>query len=272
MGGLVVHHETSSLGPEMAIDFMKVGQQRLDEWKYLDEEGYCYHKNQWDVPKRSTLAFEEFVSGHLSVSKNVIDMGAGSGAATAILAQRYREVNFTAFDYSSELIAVGRKIALEKRVENLCFEQGDWFNMKKTTSFDGCISLQTLSWLPEFCHPLVSVFRNISPKWMAITSLFYEGDITCRIEVEEHKKNRKCFYNVYSIPAIGRLCAEEGYSLVKVEPFKIDIDIERPTDLDVMGTYTRRLVDGINEEDRVQISGPLLMNWYMLLIEKTKFK
>ena len=102
-----------------------------------------------------------------------------------------------------------------------------------------------------------------------MTSLFYEGDITCHIEVDEHLKNKKYFYNVYSLPAISRLCLKYGYNLKTFIPFDIDIDIEKPDNLNIMGTYTETIFDkDASVKKRLQISGPLLMNWYMLLIEK----
>jgi hypothetical protein len=244
-------------------------QQRLDEWENLDDAEHLYHSSQWDIPKRSTIAFKAFANEHIVNSKNIIDMGAGAGATTASIAAEHSTVHFTAFDISKELINIGSKIADERGITNLSFEQGDWFNLAESKKiYDGCISIQTLSWLPDYRQPLEVIFTKIAPKWLAITSLFYEGDITCRIEVEEHKRNKKGFYNIYSLPAIRRLCNAKGYTLVKATPFNIDIDIEKPSDLDSMGTYTRRLVSWKGRQERIQISGPLLMNWYMLLIEK----
>jgi ubiquinone/menaquinone biosynthesis C-methylase UbiE len=244
--------------------------QRLDEWDTLDEASYRYHRNQWEYPKQSTLAFAHFIDEKLRKAPTIIDMGAGAGASTAVLASKYSSAEFLAFEYSHELVRLGSRICSEKELKNLTFLQGDWFDYNETRTFDGCISLQTLSWLPDYRRPLEIVFRKIQPTWFGCTSLFYEGDISCRIEVEEHRRKRKSFYNVYSIPAIARMCAEYGYQLVKAEPFVIDIDLAKPNELDVMGTYTRRLVSEDDSGDRIQISGPLLMNWYMLLIEKTK--
>ena len=229
-----------------------VRKQRLDEWENLDETAYRYHKTQWETPKESTKAFQSFASQHISTSQNIIDLGAGAGASTASLANDHQSVHFTAFDYSSELTQLGSKIAFDKGIKNLSFEQGDWFNMKPSNKYDGCISLQTLSWLPDYEQPLLAIYRNINPNWIAITSLFYEGDITCRIEVEEHKYRKKCFYNIYSLPAISRLCEQEGFSLVKAVPFEIGIDIEKPSNQDVMGTFTRTLV-GDNERSKKRI-------------------
>ena len=243
--------------------------QRLDEWKSIDENGYLYHKAQWEEPKRSTLAFLDFADEYISKSKNIIDMGAGAGAATATLALKHKNVNFTAFDYSAELINIGKKIGDESFTHNLKFQQGDWYNIEDSRNiYDGCITLQTLSWLPDCHDPLKIIFSRLAPKWVAITSLFYNGDITCKIEVEEHTRKRKSYYNIYSLPDIERLCNNSGYKLIKFMPFDIDIDIEKPSNPDLMGTYTRKIVGSRNAEERIQISGPLLMNWYMLLIEK----
>jgi len=244
--------------------------QRTVEWEKLDAEGIKYHTTQWEKPKRSTLAFERFINLSLSKSKNIIDMGAGAGAATAYLATNNPLVKFTAFDYSIELVEIGNQIKAKQRLDNLEFEQGDWYNLKINKKYDGCISLQTLSWLPDYEAPLVEIFEKINPNFIALTSLFYEGDITCHIEVEEHSRNnRKCFYNVYSLPAIRRLCEKNGYKLKSSIPFEIDIDIEKPDNINIMSTYTETTIAQNGDiKKRLQISGPLLMNWYMLLIEK----
>jgi trans-aconitate methyltransferase len=80
-------------------------------------------------------------------------------------------------DFSAELI--GTATDLGSSVANLKFFQGDWFSMS-SEAFDRVISLQTLSWLPEFETPLEQIFTKIKPKWIAATSLLYEGDISCR--------------------------------------------------------------------------------------------
>jgi hypothetical protein len=118
---------------------------------------------------------------------------------------------------------------------------------------------------------LQAIFHKIKPQWIAISSLFYEGDITCKVEVEEHRRNRKTFYNTYSLPEIRRFCKINGYTLKKAKPFAIKTDIVKPNDSNYMGTYTEKAInDNKNGFKRLQISGPLLMNWYMLLIEKNK--
>ena len=124
--------------------------------------------------------------------------------------------------------------------------------------------------MPDYEAPLFEIFNKIQPEFIGLTSLFYEGDITCRIEVVEHARNNlKHFYNVYSLPSISRFCEINNYKLSKYLPFEIDIDIDKPKDLNLMSTYTEKIYTKDEKYNkRIQLSGPLLMNWYMLLIEK----
>lgn len=158
----------------------------------------------------------------------------------------------------------------EFNLTNLSFEVGDWFDLEQKLSverFDGVVSLQTLSWLPEMRIPMTQIFKVINPNWIGISSLFYEGDISCKIEVFEHTIGKKVHYNVYSLKNLNRLAHEYGYEIVKFEPFEIGIDIPKPENIDHMGTYTRKIT-GQSGDLRLQISGPLLMNWYFVLLQK----
>jgi SAM-dependent methyltransferase len=243
--------------------------QRTDEWMRLDAGALQYHAAQWEAPKRSTIAFERFCRQELAASRHVIDLGAGSGAATAFLASSHRGTAFTAFDLSADLVEAGRSAAAAAGAHNLRFLQGDWYAYGSSEAFDGVVSLQTLSWLPEHESALQVVFDRIGPRWVGLSSLFYEGDISCRIEVHEHPRDRRSFYNVIALPALARLAERHGYVLERFEPFRIDVDLPRPADSDRMATYTRRVVDETGgEPERLQLSGPLLMSWYMVLLRR----
>lgn len=236
-------------------------QQRTSEWANLDETARQYHLAQWRQEKQSTRAFADFIAGELGNSRLVVDLGCGAGACTNYLATKNPSVQFSGVDLSAELIRIATDFG--KSTPNLRFMQGDWFSLQPNF-YDGAVSLQTLSWLPEFEAPLEQIFSKIKPKWFAATSLFYEGDISCRIEVNEHARGRTSFYNVYSLPAIARFCEQRGYHLTRSAQFHIGIDLEKPSNLDAMGTYTRKTEAG----ERLQISGPLLMPWHMIMIER----
>lgn len=240
-----------------------------DDWTKFDERQLAYHTAQWKNPKEATKAFEAFLAGRLKNTKRVMDLGAGTGAATSYLAERYPDTHFVAADFVSNFLDIGSNIARTQGVENLEFRQLDWLELPPTAEFDGVISLQTLSWLPEPVAPLVQIFKNVQPDWLALTSLFYEGDISCTVSVVEHGSGKRFYYNVYAIPQIRRICAEHGYDVTLAKKFEIGIDLKQPEDLDTMGSYTKTVVTEPGEPiERLQISGPVLMPWYMLLIER----
>lgn len=263
---------TSEQSEPMAIplDFSAAAApQRVDEWRDIDEAAKAYHLAQWVNQKQSTSCFSDFVGDLCANSDQVVDLGCGAGAATFYLSQRHAGTRFLGLDYSMDLIALASQLARERQATNLAFAVDDWFKLVPRADIDGVVSLQTLSWLPGFEKPLDAIFERLKPRWIALTSLFYEGDISCAIEVNEHVRNRRSFYNVYSIPAIARHVAKQGYRITCRRPFVIDFDIERPVDRDVMATYTvLSRKDSGETEERLQISGPLLMNWHFLLIER----
>lgn len=243
--------------------------QRTDEWVNFDDAQLAYHTKQWESPKESTKAFEAFVKDALKSTRSVLDLGAGTAAATAYLAERHPGVNFTAADYVNDYLNIGKAISYRKNIGNLSFRNVDWFDLESTGEFDAVVSLQTLSWLPEVSEPMRQIFEKIKPKWIAITSLFYEGDISCTIEINEHSREKKYFYNIYALPEMERICARYGYAVKDARKFDISIDIEKPANQDIMGTYTRRVFnDGDGSIERLQISGPILMPWHMLLIAR----
>jgi SAM-dependent methyltransferase len=239
---------------------------------WIDPLSMDYHMKQWTEPKESTKAFSNFFSDELSNSKSVLDIGAGAGAATYYLAHRNAKTMFIEKKKKKNLIDMATETSKEFGLNNLSFDTGDWFNLdKKWRGVNGVISLQTLSWLPEMILPMTQIFEVINPDWIGLTSLFYEGDISCRIEVFEHIRNRKTFYNVYSLKELNRLAQEYKYEIVRSDRFQIDIDIPKPKNIDLMSTFTER-IEGSSDYQRLQISGPLLMNWYFVLIKKVKWR
>ena len=66
---------------------------------------------------------------------------------------------------------------------------------------------------------------------------------------------------------LNRLANDYGYEVVTSDRFEIDIDVPKPKNKDIMGTFTE-IVNGSLDYKRLQISGPLLLNWYFVLLKK----
>ena len=77
---------------------------------------------------------------------------------------------------------------------------------------------------------------------------------------------RSTFYNIYSIPRLDYELKKIGYEIDKALPFEINIDLPKPDNTSGMTTYTVMT----EEKKRMQISGPILMSWYTLLIKQVE--
>jgi trans-aconitate methyltransferase len=225
-----------------------------------------YHQLQWTQPKESTIAFEKFLLKHIgSETKSIVDLGCGAGAATSYLAQTLPYFQFLGIDIDQELVDLAHNKSIE--IPNVTFKRGDWFDLPNFGTFELAISLQTLSWLPEFEQPIRELFQKFKPEKFLFTSLFYDGDISAICEINEFKKDRKVYYNTYSLPALERFVREFGYTIAESVDFVIPKTLEKGADVDIMGTYTLDVMQS-SRVKRLQISGPLLLNWKMLAVVK----
>jgi len=226
-----------------------------------------YHERQFKEPYRSTVGFcdwlEEIGCVQQDSELRVIDLGSGRGANIYYMARRYPRSDFVGVDINPDHVTAGNKFFHDNQVRNCRLERGDIYKLKKSRpAVDGIVSLQTLSWLPDFREPLLEMVK-LQPKWIALSSLFYDGPISCTIEVKDYDASqqpiRESFYNIYSLPVVRSVLSEGGYSSFQTIPFEIDIDLPRPSTKE-RGTYTEKLQNG----HRIQMSGPLLLPWYFI--------
>lgn len=243
--------------------------QRTSEWldksRQTDDD---YHDRQFREPYRSTVAFCDWLDAtglmRADSRARILDIGAGAGANIAYMSRRYPHAEFVGVDLNEELVAQGNAYFDAKGNARCRMEVGDIYALddRYVGGFDGLVSYQTLSWLPEFSAPLRE-FARLSPGWIALTSLFYAGPVSCRTEVTEYdadlQPKKNSYYNVYALPVVERLLAGAGYGGFDAVPFEIDIDLPKP-DAPRMATYTERSGTG----GRLQISGPLLMPWHFV--------
>lgn len=249
--------------------------QRTTEWLDVTASGpAAYHRRQFDRPYRSTEAFGTWLDGLVdlrSTPQRVVDIGCGEGANAFHLSRRYPATSFVGIELNERLVDWGNELLVELGATEVQLQQGDLYSLDPSlrSAFDGLISLQTLSWLPDFDTP-VRRMMELKPEWIAVSSLFFEGKVNARIEIQDYslplagKPYREAYYNVYSIPLVEDVFREGGYKEFRFQPFEIDIDLPAPEDAG-MGTYTEQLADG----RRLQISGPLLMNWYFLFARRS---
>lgn len=244
--------------------------QRTTEW--IEKVNIEYHESQFKEPYRSTVAFCDWLEKIGYIERNsqliIMDLCSGQGANTYYMAKRYPKSKFVGVDINSDIVKKGNTFFQSMGIKNCHLEVGDIYNLdsKYVSKFHGIVSYQTLSWLPEFEEPMKAMTK-LDPQWIGLTSLFYDGEISCAIEVKIYNTalelSKECFYNVYSLPIIKKLFSKKKYLSFQFTPFEIDIDLPKPKKR-VMGTYTKKLEDG----HRLQISGPLLLPWYFIAAAK----
>jgi ubiquinone/menaquinone biosynthesis C-methylase UbiE len=239
--------------------------QRTTEW--IEKVDLLYHELEFEEPYRSTVAFCDWLEEIGYIRKDsqlrIIDLGSGQGGNIFYMGKRYPQSKFIGVDINPDLVMSGNKFFQDHGIENCRLESGDIYKLAKYVSeFDGIVTFQTLSWLPEFKEPITAMSK-LQAKWIALTSLFYDGPISCTIEVQDYDATlqvcKESFYNVYSLPVIQKFLSERGYSNFQSTPFEIDIDLPKPIHKG-RGTYTEKLQNG----HRLSISGPLLMPWYFI--------
>ena len=170
---------------------------RLNAWnENPDPATLEYHERQWRNPYGSTRAFCEFIRPRVAAHSRILDVGCGGGAATGYIAQSYPHTLFEGVDCSEFLIRLAKKHDLP----NLSFDIADVEKLPHLNNVDGVISLQTLHILPAYEPAIEQIVNKIHPRWMAFSTLMWEGDIDCKIVVSEHKRPRESYSNVYGLP------------------------------------------------------------------------
>jgi SAM-dependent methyltransferase len=238
------------------------------EWLKIDEKELSYHTAQYNEPKEYTRyllgQYEDFFKSMARGSK-ILDFGCGAGAATNQFAAAFPHLTFIGIDINERYIA----IANELKRENSSFVCDDIEHFGTSGKLEGIISLQTLSWMPDY-SVFLNAIKKLQPEWVLVTSLFYDGPVDALIKIRDHGRTmeeipyRESYYNIYSIPQFEKALRENGFSISEYLPFHIGIDIPRKEGETGMATYTTKMEDG----RRLQISGPLLMNWHTLLIKR----
>jgi len=244
------------------------------EWLNIDDKELSYHLDQYENPKEYTKAIYNILEDEKLVSDNqvILDFGCGCGGVTNFIAQKYSKANFIGLDLNSKYIEVANKFS----IDNTNYFQFDLYSDKPVEEYSeyfhiakGLISIQTLSWLPDY-NRFIEFFSKFNLDWILVTSLFYEGYVDAEIKIKDFTRQmgenvnfRESYYNIYSIEVLNKNLIKYGYRIYKYIPFVMPFDIKKP-DIGAMSTYTVKLFD----ESRLQISGPILMSWYTLIIKK----
>jgi SAM-dependent methyltransferase len=242
---------------------------------WMDKRHLDYHRSQYLTKYRSTVALEQLIGRYIEtrIVKNALDVATGTGANIYHLSKLFPEADWIGVDIVEELFSVGldlmRELGIKKEPE---FCVADAFNLVEKfapNSFDLVLSSQTLSWMSNYEQPVEQMFK-VARKggWIVISSLFTESMVDAEIKICQYRDydfeqfDGPTYYNVYCLEKFCNYCRSMGASNIHVNNFEMDVDLPRPNHRG-MGTYTETMKCG----KRLQISGPLLLPWKIILIQ-----
>ena len=235
-----------------------------------DNNDLGYFKNQLKIPYESTKQIFKFLNTYINdlSSQKVLDVGTGSGANVFFLNENYKVGEIVGVDLHKEYIDLANSYKQEnyENHKNVNFWVHDFNKIDKKMNFDGIMCHQTISFVEDGMEMLMKILsQNVD--WILLSSLFYDGliEVESIIKIfqngnQEDYKLRK--YTTFSIPIIESLIKKYNYKNIKFKKFELKIDLTQKN-INKMGTYTIK-----TEAGNLQLSGPLLMNWYFVLIRK----
>ena len=236
----------------------------LHEWE--NKKNKSYFKKQLEKPYESTIEVTKFLNNNIDLTNlNLLDVATGSGANLFYLLNNTSLKSGTGVDFVPEYINYANQYKNQNQVNNANFICEDFYDFSPDIKYQIVTCLQTLSWINEY-ENFVKKIMDIGSRWIAFSSLFYDGLIETNTLVNVLDTNSTTVetsqYNTISIPKLERIMKKKSYFLIGNEKFDIKKDLVQKNNNE-MGTYTILSTSG-----RLQISGPLLMNWHFLLFEK----
>jgi 2-polyprenyl-3-methyl-5-hydroxy-6-metoxy-1,4-benzoquinol methylase len=239
-------------------------------WRRKVRKNDPYFLKQLKNPKYSTIDFFKFLQKNKIEKSSILDLACGNGANLIYLKKKYKNhKECLGIDFNKDLINQAQKIS--KKNLNLSFKKGNIEKLPKNirNKFEGVTCLQTLSWLKDY-KKTINEIKKLNPKFIAISSLFWEGLIDFNIKVnflksKSYKREIDSYnyYNIYSLKNYLDFLKKHGYKKNIIKKFEIKKSLKEPTNKNIMGTYTVPYKNKLN-----QVSGPIVQNWYFIISKK----
>lgn len=223
--------------------------------KYV--HGYDPRENIRLQDQASTLVDLLHIDTSYPAGSRILEAGCGVGAQTITLAKNSPEAHITSIDISDTSIAEARKRAESEGCSNVCFQQGDIFDLSfEENTFDHVFVCFVLEHLSKPIEALIVLKKVIKPGG---TITVIEGDhgstyfypdsihahraIQCQVDLQKRSGGNA---------NIGRelypLLNSAGFERIDVSPRMVYVDASRP---ELVEGFTRNtftaMIEGIRE-------------------------
>ena len=227
-----------------------------------------YFSEQLKKPKFNTIEFFSILKKLKLNNLTTLDLAAGNGANLMYLKKNCGNKKYClGLDYNNKLIKQSQNFIT---FSDLKLKKGNILNIKKNyiNNFELITSLGTLSWIKEYEKASLQMIK-LNPKYIALSSLFWEGllDFNIKINTLKNKSYKRkllhySYYNIYSLSNFLNFFLKKGYKNIYCKKFEIKKELPNKFK-DKMGTYTIK-----KNKKLLQLSGPILMNWYFIIFKK----
>ena len=223
--------------------------------KYL--HGYDQRENIRLQDQASTLVDLLHADTAYPANSKILEAGCGVGAQTISLAKNSPEAYITSIDISETSVAEARKRVESEGFSNVCFQQGDIFNLSfESNSFDHVFVCFVLEHLSKPIEALTVLKKHIKPGG---TITVIEGDHGSTYfypdSLHAHRAIQ-CQVDLQALSGgnanIGRelfpLLSSASFDFIHVSPRMVYVDASRPKLVEgfTKNTFTA-MIEGIRE-------------------------
>ena len=227
---------------------------------------------QLKKPYDSTIAFYKLLLKLKLLNKNtksIIDIGTGIGANLHFFSSKNKNINFLGTDYNSSKIKKAKGLNTNPKIK---FKKLNILKSAKSlqNKFDGLICIHTLCCFKDLDIVLKN-FCKLKPKWIAMNSLFFDGDLDVLIHIRDNKNkklkdnNPDSDFNIFSIKKSEEIFKKNGYKIINKSPYFPKRKIKRLSK-GVRGSYT--IKTELNKH--TTFSGPVHLPWHFIVAKKIK--
>tara|TARA_Y100000768_G_scaffold383035_1_gene364488 strand:- start:50 stop:781 length:732 start_codon:yes stop_codon:yes gene_type:complete len=227
-----------------------------------------YFAEQLSRPKESTKYIFKILKKKKLNNLTTLDLACGNGANLMYLKKKFdNKKQCLGLDINKSILKKGSKL---NNFDDLDLKYGNIFNLNKNlkNKFQLITSFQNFFGFKDYQKASTEMIK-LNSKYIFISSLFWEGLIDFNITLnflKNDKPNRQvlssAYYNIYSLKNFLNFYKKNNYKKIFCEKYIIKKNI-RNNFKEKMGTYTVK-----NKGKNIQISGPLLMNWYFIIFKK----
>ena len=228
--------------------------------------------SQFYKPYESTIAFHKLLLKLNLINKqtkSIIDIGTGIGSNLHFLSSKNKNIKFLGTDHEAKRIKIGQRLNKNK---NIMLKKHDILKSVKSlqNKFDGLICIHTLCCFKELKTVLTN-FCKIRPKWIAINSLFFDGELDVLIHIRDHQNkkirdnNPNSDFNIFSLSKTKQIFKKNGYKIIRKDPYFPKKKINK-LKKGKRGSYTIKTEFHRN----TTFSGPVHLPWHFVIAKKIK--